>query len=71
MFSDPGVSKAGATHGSRASNCPVKPAGCLMDTASQLIDAAIAQAIKSVYGNALRAFNLFLQTFYPGHCVKT
>jgi len=42
-----------------------------MDTASQLIDASIAPATKSVYGNALRALNLFLQTFYPGHCVAT
>lgn len=42
-----------------------------MDTAAQLINAAIAPATKSVYGNALRALNLFLQTFYPGNCVET
>ena len=59
-FAVPGVSKAGATHVSRANNCPTKPVGCLMDTVAQLIDAAIAPATKSVYGNALRALNLFL-----------
>ena len=42
-----------------------------MDTVAQLIDAAIAPATKSVYGNALRALNLFLHTFYQGHFVET